>query len=177
MFARSDEALFRAVLEGDLRAFDTLYARYEGPLFGFLRRQLGDATEAEDVLHEVFMSVLKDRAAARTVRSLRAWLFQVARHLCLNRARSTRRSLAAVEREATSTPTTLHPEAVLESRQTAEALARAVSRLPAPMSELYQLRAGGLSYDELAEVLGVPLGTVKSRMHELVKRLRDEVAS
>ena len=45
------------------------------------------------------------------------------------------------------------------------------------MSELYHLRAGGLSYEELSDVLGVPLGTVKSRMPELVKRLKEEVAT
>lgn len=179
MFSRSDEALYRELVEGDLRAFDTLYARYEQPLFGFLRRQLGDATEAEDVLHETFLTVLRERREGRTARSFRAWVYQVARHLCLNRARHRTRAAAADDQVALLEPAelTAHPEVVLEKRQTAEALARAVKALPSAMSELYHLRAGGLSYEEVAEVLGVPLGTVKSRMHELVRRLRDEVAS
>lgn len=176
MFARSDETLYQQLLEGDLRAFDALYERYERPLFGFLRRQLANAAEAEDVLHETFLSVLKDRSGARTLRSFRAWLFQVARNLCLNRARSSRRSALAVERDGTIELAPLSPDAVLERRQTADALAAAVAKLPAPMAELYHLRAGGLSYEELADVLRVPLGTVKSRLHELVRRLRDEVA-
>lgn len=179
MFERSDETLYQALLDGDLRAFDALYERYERPLFGFLRRQLSDAAEAEDVLHEAFLTVLKERRAGRTARSFKAWLFQVARHLCLNRVRTRQRASTAAESVSTLLePAELvtHPEAVLEKRQTAEALKAAIARLPAAMGELYHLRAGGLSYEELADVLGVPLGTVKSRMHELVRRLRDEVA-
>jgi DNA-directed RNA polymerase specialized sigma24 family protein len=75
----SDEALYEALLNGDLRAFDTLYERYERHLFGFIRKHLTDVHEAEDVLHETFPAILRDRAGARAARSLRAWLFQVAR--------------------------------------------------------------------------------------------------
>lgn len=180
MFACSDESLFRALLDGDLRAFDTLYERYEAPLFGFLRRQLDDAAEAEDVLHEAFLAVLRERDAGRSARSFKAWLFQVARHLCLNRVRTRQRSAKATDGVAqvmALDQRTAHPEQALEHRQTADALKQAVAKLPAPLSELYHLRAGGLSYEELSDVLGVPLGTVKSRLHELVKRLKDEVAS
>jgi RNA polymerase sigma-70 factor, ECF subfamily len=179
VFARSDEALYCALLDGDLRAFDALYDRYEGPLFGFLRRQLDDAAEAEDVLHEVFIAVLRERDTGNRARSFKAWLFQVARHLCLNRVRARHRSAKTthgvgqlIELEQLAT----HPEHLLQHRQTAEAVMKAVAKLPTHLSELYHLRAGGLSYEELSEMLGVPLGTVKSRMHEMVKQLKDEVA-
>jgi RNA polymerase sigma-70 factor (ECF subfamily) len=64
-----------------------------------------------------------------------------------------------------------------ESSPTLAGLEEAVRRLPEPMGALYRLRAGGLSYEEVAVVLGVPLGTVKSRMHELLSRLRKETSS
>jgi len=67
------------------------------------------------------------------------------------------------------------PEDVLLAAQSSEALCRAVARLPSPLAELFQLRAGGLSYEELAQVLDIPIGTVKSRMHDLMGRLRAEV--
>lgn len=178
MFSRSDEALYRALCDGELSAFDTLYARYEAPLFGFLRRQLGDDAEAEDVLHETFLSLLKERAAGRAARSFKAWLFQVARNACLNRARTKGRASRAQAQVtagvdgAEGVPTA---ELLLQHRQAADALHRALAALSPEWSELYHLRAGGLSYEELAEVLGVPLGTVKSRLHELVKRLKAEV--
>lgn len=180
MLPRSDEALYQRLLEGDLSAFDALYERYERHLFGFLRRQLDDAAEAEDVLHEAFLAVLRERDAGRAARSFRAWLFQVARHLCLNRARTRQRAAKAAEGVAQALATAEapgHPERALEQRQTADALRAAVGKLPAGLSELYHLRAGGLSYDEAAEVLGIPVGTVKSRMHELVSRLREELQS
>lgn len=178
MFSRSDEALCRALFGGDLAAFDALYARYERPLFGFITRQLGDPSEAEDVLHEVFLSVLRDKASARAARSFKAWVFQVARHLCLNRARARGRAASASEvASRVDAVGAVAPDEVLQHRQTSEALRRAVGGLPPALSELYRLRASGLSYEELAEVLGVPLGTVKSRMHELVKRLQQEMAT
>jgi RNA polymerase sigma-70 factor (ECF subfamily) len=66
--------------------------------------------------------------------------------------------------------------ALLERAQSVRALAAAVEELPSHLGELYHLRARGLSYAELAEVLALPLGTVKSRLHELVKRLKQEVS-
>lgn len=175
---RSDEALYQRLLEGKLDAFDELYARYERHLFGFLVRQLGDAPEAEEVLQETFLSVLRERETGRAARSFKAWLFQVARNLCLNRARTRARAAKAMAAVATAPPEPqAHPERALELHQTVVALRAAVSRLPPALGELYQLRAGGLSYDELAEQLDLPLGTVKSRMHELVHRLREELAS
>ena len=176
MLPRSDEALYQRLLDGDLAAFDELYERYERHLFGFIRQQLDDSAEAEDVLHEAFMSVLRERNAGRAARSFKAWLFQVTHHLCLNRLRSKARAAKAMTEVATVPPAEgSHPERALEQHQAAAALRVAVAKLPTALAELYQLRSGGLSYDELAEALAVPLGTVKSRMHELVSRLRKEL--
>ncbi|MSP26488.1 MAG: RNA polymerase sigma factor [Myxococcales bacterium] len=174
----SDDALFEKLIAGDLRAFDRLYERFERPLFGFIRAQLGDAGEAEDVLHEAFMAVLRERETRREVKSFRAWIFQVARNLCLNRVRSRKRAGRAAEavgwmRASGEAP--LLAEQVLERRQSGEALRRAVERLPPGLAEVYRLRAGGMSYEEVAVTLGIAEGTVKSRMHEMVKRLREEV--
>lgn len=172
----SDEALYERLLRGELCAFDALYARYEGPLYGFIRKQLRQRQEAEDVLHETFLALLRQRAQGRAATSLRAWLYQVARHLCLNRARAGHRATRALAAAATTPAAeSVAPDRELLERERAESLRRAVAALPAPLGELYALRAGGLSYGELAQVLGVPLGTVKSRMHELVNRLRQEL--
>ncbi|MBI5517278.1 MAG: sigma-70 family RNA polymerase sigma factor [Deltaproteobacteria bacterium] len=171
----SDEALHERLLRGELGAFDQLYDRYHRPLFGFIRRHLADAHEAEDVLHETFLALLREREGGLQAASLRGWLFQVARNLCLNRLRSRRRGARALEAQGSEAPMVETPDHALEGRETAERLRRAVEALPAGLSELYALRAGGLSYEELAEALAVPVGTVKSRMHELVRRLREEL--
>lgn len=175
----SDEALFERLVGGELGAFDKLYDRFERPLFGFIRAQLGDPAEAEDVFHEAFMAVLRERARREEVRSFRAWLYGVARNLCLNRVRSRKRESRAVEaagHETLASPP-VPAELELERHQQAAALERAVTRLPRALGEVYRLRAAGLSYDELAEVLGLPVGTVKSRMHDMVRRLREEMAA
>jgi RNA polymerase sigma-70 factor (ECF subfamily) len=174
-FADTDEELYARLLRGELAAFDRLYERFERPLFGFIRAQLGDAAEAEDVLHEAFLAVLHARGERTELRSFRAWLFQVARNLCLNRVRARRRAdraLESVAREAGSEP-------AFEAGAPAAdpvALHAAVATLSPALAEIYQLRARGLSYDELASTLEIPIGTVKSRMHEMIKRLRDAYA-
>jgi len=172
----SDERLFERMRGGDMGAFDALYLRWERRLFGFIRAYLDDAAEAEDVFHETFMTVL--RAPADFSRgSFKAWVHQVARNAALNRLRSRRRGDAAKERHAVELPGVVGPSApaALEARETERALAAAVTRLPKSLAEVYRLRASGLSYEEMAEVLAVPLGTVKSRMHQMVAELRKEM--
>jgi RNA polymerase sigma-70 factor, ECF subfamily len=169
----SDEALFERLAGGDVGAFDLLYQRYERPLFGFLVSQLRDRSEAEDVFHEAFLAVLRERRGAPE--SFRAWLFQVARNLCRNRTRTRKRAERALAASQASPPVPASAESALAQRQVGEALRRAVDELPEPLSELYQLRAAGLSYEDMAGVLGVPLGTVKSRMHDMVGRLQKEM--
>jgi len=169
----SDEALYERWIAGDLRAFDELYARFERPLFGFALAFVRDAAEAEDVLHEAFLAVLRERA--RGIRSFRAWVFEVTRHLCLNRARSKSRAARAVAAYADGEEPPPGADEQLATHRRAATLERAVARLPAPYTELYRLRASGLSYDEVAAILEIPVGTVKSRMHEMVLRLKREV--
>lgn len=167
--ASSDEALLEAWRDGQLAAFDALYARYERPLFGFIVRQLdGDRAEAEDVMHQTFISVMRSKDVLR----VKALLFDVARNACANRRRSLKRGDAVPKDEVgEATP----PDELLMKRQASAALQRALTRLPATLNEVWSLRAAGLSYDEVAKTLGVPLGTVKSRLHEVVSRLREEL--
>jgi RNA polymerase sigma-70 factor (ECF subfamily) len=175
MTASTDEALYIALLDGDMAAFDELYRRYERPLFGFIVRQLGERDEAEDVFHEAFIAILKPHGREPELASFRAWFFQVARNLCHNRIRSRKRAALALGIEARSAEVTAHAEQPSTASEASAELARAVAELPEPLARLYELRVAGLSYDQIARVLEIPLGTVKSRMHELVARLRKEI--
>lgn len=176
---RSDEALYEQLIAGDLGAFDALYERYERPLFGFIRQHLADRAEAEDVLSETFLALVRDqRGRGQRIRSFKAWIYQVARNLCLNRRRAHQRAARAVAELVQAPPASdRQPERALLQREAALRLQRAVAALPGPLAEIYALRSGGLSYAELADVLELPLGTVKSRMHELVGRLRREMTT
>jgi RNA polymerase sigma-70 factor (ECF subfamily) len=170
----SDEALYRRVREGDMAAFDQLYQRYEIQLFGFLARTLRSRADAEDVFHDAFLNALKSPEVRFEQDSFRSWLFRIARNLCHNRRRSEERGARAIDALPVSseTPTA---EGALVRRELLEALDGAVARLPPALSEIYHLRSSGLSYEEMADVLSIPLGTLKSRMHQMVAILREEV--
>lgn len=175
---RSDEALYAAVIRGDMRAFDELYARHARTLFTFVRRMIQDPHESEDVVSECFLTLVRQRDAASNAANIRAWLFVVARNLCLNRLRARKRgarSVAELEAIESIAKPSHTPDVALEVKGNAERLRRAIARLPEAMAELYSLRAQGMAYEDIAVVLDVPLGTVKSRMHELVRRLREEM--
>lgn len=174
----SDEALYERLLAGDMKAFDALYDRYERPLFGFIRRYVADAAQAEEVFHEAFLAVLRERRKSHAMESFRPWLYRVTRNLCLNRLRAegrAARALAALANQPAAASD--GPEAALVRAQAEDALRRAVARLPDHLGELYAMRATGMSYEHLADVLGVPVGTVKSRMNTMLKRLREEMST
>jgi RNA polymerase sigma-70 factor (ECF subfamily) len=170
----SDERLYARVRGGDLAAFDELYARYESPLFGFLSAMLGNRADAEDALHEAFLNALKSRPVTFDQGGFRAWLYRIARNVALNRRRSDARRAAATSQIVLPPAPTAHDE--VEARSLEGALDSAVARLPPALREVYRLRTSGLSYEEMAQVLEAPLGTVKSRMHEMVRQLREEVS-
>jgi RNA polymerase sigma-70 factor (ECF subfamily) len=176
----SDERLFERLRAGDLAAFDELYARFERPLFGFILGFVDDRAEAEDVFHETFLAMLRwGPARAEAVGSARAWLYRVARNLCLNRLRKQTRGRRALAGAGPVAEAAAGPDAEvhLETGDREEALRRAVERLPEHLGAVYRLRAAGMSYNEIADALAVPVGTVKSRIHEMIERLQQEMRS
>src|SRR5579859_4424907 len=131
----SDEALYARVKQGDLAAFDELYARYETRLFGFLMSQLANRADAEEVFHEAFMNALKSREVRFDRGGFRTWLYRVARNAALNRQRSQRRGQHALAQLPPSDPTPPADKALAE-HELLEALDRAVAQLPETLSEV-----------------------------------------
>jgi RNA polymerase sigma-70 factor (ECF subfamily) len=172
----SDEALYALARNGNLPAFDQLYARYERRLFGFILRLLRDRGQAEEVFHDVLLSVIEGEAASFEQARFKAWLFRVARNACANRLRSKSRSEGALSRAGFLDELAASPEQRLVEEERAFALSKAVRTLPATLADVFHLRSSGLSYAEIADVLDVPLGTVKSRMNALVQQLQGEVS-
>lgn len=171
----TDESLYHRVRRGDLRAFDVLYARYETRLFGFLCHLVRSPHDAEDLFHETFLSVLRSREVSFDRGSFAAWLYRVARNRALNHLRSGQRGASAMRRlEAPESPPSAEIFLIERTweRERAAALSAAVAALPDSLSELYRMRTAGLSYDEMAATLQIPLGTVKSRMNQMTTRLR-----
>jgi len=180
----SDAELYERVRRGDMAAFDALYQRHEAPLFGFLLHLLRNRADAEEVFHEAFIAAL-ERGPSREPAiddgpgggGFRAWLFRVGRNRALNRLRKAERgarAAAALPGAHDPEPAPSADESIAE-RELALALADAVTRLPPGLSEVYHLRTSGLSYEEMASVLEIPLGTLKTRMHQMVVKLREDM--
>lgn len=166
-----DEMLLVRLRAGDSAAFDALYERYERKLFGFCLRYVGNREAAEEIFHDAWLAVLAERETVILPGRFPAWLFRVARNLCLNRLRARRRSGEAFL--AVETPA---PDPADEASRRA-VVASAASELPPRLADVYRLRADGMSYEEVAEALGIPVGTVRSRLHETVTALKRKVKS
>jgi len=181
----SDAELYERVRRGDMAAFDALYQRHEAPLFGFLLHLLRNRADAEEVFHEAFVAAFERKGARERIDDgpggggFRAWLFRVGRNMALNRLRKAERGARAVASLAILSPSSAEAERQADEsiadRELAHALARAVTRLPPGLSEVYHLRTSGLSYEEMANVLEIPLGTLKTRMHQMVTKLREDM--
>jgi RNA polymerase sigma-70 factor, ECF subfamily len=179
LLGASDEVLLERVRAGDLPAFDVLYERHEARLFAYLRAILGDRLDAEEVLHDAFLTVLKDRDATFDQDgAFRGWLYRVARNMASNRRRGDLRRENNIASSAASAPSAHDvpgADRILEARELEMALTAALGRLPRALGELWHLRTSGLSYEQIASVVDAPLGTVKSRMHQMVSVLREEL--
>jgi RNA polymerase sigma-70 factor (ECF subfamily) len=171
----SDEALYARVKRGDMRAFDELYSRYAIRLFGFLRGQLTTAADAEDVMHEAILATLESAEVSFDRGSFRTWLYRIARNRVLNRRRSQGRGQGAMIKLSAGEEPVPGADDRMAEEEMLRALDGAVARLPPTLSDLFHLRSSGLSYEEMAEVLGIPIGTIKSRMSQMVDLLRKEL--
>ena len=177
-----DETLLQRVREGDIKAFDALYERYEVRIFAYLRAVSGSRQDAEELLHDAFLAALKTAEGPWESGAFRGWLYRVARNLAFNKRRAAQRhdrmlaSVPDVEGDDDARPSvTARADERLERRELVVALEDAVRRLPITLGELYHLRSSGLSYEQIATVVEAPLGTVKSRMHQMVVVLREEL--
>jgi RNA polymerase sigma-70 factor (ECF subfamily) len=143
-----------------------LYREHAPALLGYLQRAFGSAGSAEDMLQETFLRALQgaDRLAAAV--SPRAWLFGVARHVGLDAIRRGGR-LGPLPQDMPAPPAPSGDDRVDQVR-------RAIDRLPDEQREALELRVtGGLTYEEIAAAVDVPIGTVRSRLHNALRRLRE----
>lgn len=167
----SDEELMTFVARGDERALSTLVERHAGRMHAHLVRMTGSGEDAEDLLQETWLRVARAARSFHPGRSVRPWLFGIASNLArdLHRRRAVRRRLASeVSRDA-------EPAAVGAAVRPLETLALRdrVGRLPDRLREVLWLRYyEDLSEAEMAEALGIPRGTVKSRLHGAIRELK-----
>jgi RNA polymerase sigma-70 factor (ECF subfamily) len=164
---------------GDARAFDEVYARYAEMVFNLALRLAGDADEAADLTQEVFLRIHRHLEGFSGRSALKTWVFRVALNHCrerLSRFRPLTRPLRDESDESEAVPLVdprRGPEDLAVTAELGRRLARALTLLPVPFREAVVLRdLQGLSYQEIAEVLRVRVGTVRSRIARGREQLR-----
>jgi RNA polymerase sigma-70 factor, ECF subfamily len=168
----TDGELISRAADGDRGAFEVLYRRYSRPVFGLALRRLGDRGRAEDAVQETFASIWR---AARSYRPERGpgapWLYAVARNAITDRSRA--RTEPPIDVPEEQSPDAGPPEHV-EVAWTAWRVHRALEELSTNERTVIELAYwSGLSQSEVAEYLGIPLGTVKTRTRAALARLAD----
>ena len=184
MSTTTDETLFARVRNADdAAAFETLVHRYERELFAYLRRFLGDASLAEDVFQSTFLAVHRKRAKYVEGRPFRPWLYAIATNQAIDAQRRNRRHrMASLDRAMrdgdgsfAASVADAHPtgDDTVAQRDAEVWLLAALDRLPEPLRRTLALvYRSGLKHREVADALGIPVGTVKSRVNTAIGRLQ-----
>ena len=175
--AGHDADLQDRLRRGDPRAFEELVIAYQHRVFGVALRMLRSRGEAEEIAQEVFLRVHRAVGDFRGEAKLSTWLYAITSRLCLNRLASGERR---VSREGEESLERLRadadPAAHVERVELEAALQRAITELPEERRIMVVLRDfEGLSYEEIATALDLPLGTVRSRLHRARTDLKEKL--
>ena len=158
-------------MTGPTIQLDRLYREHSPALLRYLASRFSRFAPPEDLLQETFLQAVRSaqKGTAKPLPSPRAWLFSIARHVGLTALRKT----SAHPMGDLADPAAL-PSKSSETDDRTEAMRLAITQLPEAMRETLGLRLQeDLSYEEIASVLDVPIGTVRSRLHHAVRQLRD----
>ncbi len=185
----ADEQLMLAYAAGDAQAFARLYDRHERPVFRFLLRSLaGNKAQAEELLQDTWMSVVRSAPTYTSQARFTTWLYGIARNKLIDHWRA-QRDVVSLDADAANDPdavalldtlpaeASVQPEVQVMTKAQAKALAQAVQQLPPAQREAFLLHTeAGMSLDALARLTGVGTETAKSRLRYAYARLRSLLA-
>jgi RNA polymerase sigma-70 factor (ECF subfamily) len=188
-----DAILVDRLQSGDLAALDVLITRYQDRLYNALLRMVGNAEDARDLTQETFLRALSAISSFRGSSRIYTWLFRIGMNLAMNQRRRNRREKSLCDPRGDHDPavspqaeTLLQraaeraeplPDCEVEQAERHELVRRALGLLEPPQRAIIVLRdIEGLDYHQIAEVLEVAVGTVKSRLHRARMALRERLA-
>lgn len=173
----------RLIVGGDVAEFGALVREYYSLAYELAYKMLGDAQDAEEVVQDAFVKIYQALNSFRGEASLKTWILRIAMRLSLNRRRDRarsawhrlglhRRGIESERRSEPSLPVNQNPEAEYISRETRQQVRQLIDQLPDPLRQVLILNTfEELSYEEIARILDIPLGTVSSRIYCARKRL------
>ena len=182
----SDESLMLRYRDGDVRAFEVLVTRHRKPIYNFILRFVRDAAQAEDVLQETFLRVIKGADAYERQAKFTTWLYTIARNLCVDAARRGKhRNAASLDAPVNNSDDSaalidlvsdgkagVDRQAIGKELQAR--IKQAIEQLPDEQREIFLLReVSDLQFNEIAKIVGCPENTVKSRMRYALEKLRE----
>jgi RNA polymerase sigma-70 factor (ECF subfamily) len=180
-----DQDLIAASLRGETGAFGQLVGRYQNRLFNSLTRMTGSVEDAEDITQEAFVHAFQKLHTFRGGSRFYSWLFRIALNAAVTLHRKRDKATASVEavREqvgfepADARPNST-PQAPLETSERQALVQRTLRELPEEFRQVLVLREmDEMSYEEIAEIVDCPIGTVRSRIHRARQELRDRLAA
>jgi RNA polymerase sigma-70 factor (ECF subfamily) len=183
----ADEVLMLRYKEGDLEAFEILLERYQQPLFSFVLRFCNDYHQAEDLVQEVFLRLIKSAKTYEPKAKFSTYIYTFAHNICIdNFRRGKKRKTTSLsqpidaEQELTFEDTVKderpNPEKEYRQKSLEKALQEAVSELPEEQREVFLLREQmNLPFEEIARVVGCLPSTAKSRMRYALQSIRQKL--
>ena len=179
MTIEEERALVQRAQKGDSAAFEDIVRANEATVYRLALRQLGNREDAEDAAQEVFLKAYTGLASFRGDSKLSVWLYRITGNVCTDMLRRRRETVSLSQENDEGEPLELElpderfdPAALTERKDLRERIGAALNALPPEAREILLLRElGGASYDEIAETLGLDLGTVKSRIFRARKKL------
>lgn len=177
----ADGELVSTAVAGREASFEELVRRYQRPIASYVYRMVGDYDAALDLTQEVFIKVYNSLARYRSEFKFSTWIYKIAHNAAIDHLRrySVRGQLLSAESDGTRPEIAIEsrrltPEQESEREERRSEIESVVQTLPAAYRELIVLRhSHDLSYDEIAEVTGLPLGTVKNRLFRAREAMRD----
>jgi len=177
MVEQTDELLVEQVKKGNIKAFRDLVKRYERYILNLVYRTIGDTNEAEDIAQEVFIKVYKSIRSFKGESKFSTWISKITVNLCMDKLRekvkNKEKNIGEEAWNLFSQPESFNPEIMAERHELQETIKKAIESLPDELRVVFALRElESFSYNEIGEMLSIPIGTVESRLYRARMKLR-----
>ncbi len=177
-----DQELVARTLKGEKEAFEMIIRKYQKPLFNYIGRMVGERELALDLSQEIFIKTYSSLPSYKPRYKFQTWLFKIASNYIIDHWRKKKIATFSLDSHKNDKSAHLHfqvpnheppPLRKYEMAELREKIEKALERIPSPLRELFVWRhINGLSYEEIAEIKGMPLGSVKNKIFQAKELIR-----